>query len=54
MEEKLKKLAIGNPVEFTEIFCEWIDNHDDEDITCQTDVVESLLAEFEENRGRAD
>ena len=37
-----------------EVFLEWLDNHDDSDITCMTDVVDSLTEEIEEDRSRGD
>ena len=54
MEERLKKLIVSNEHEFVEVFLAWLDNHDDVDITCMTDVVSSLVEEFEEDLSRGD
>ena len=54
MNEKLKALILQDEKEFVEVFLEWLDNHDDSDITCMTDVVDSLTEEIEEGRSRGD
>jgi hypothetical protein len=54
MNEKLKTLILEDEKEFLEIFFEWLDNHDDIDITCMTDVIETLIVEIEEDRSRGD
>ena len=54
MEERLKELIVNNEHEFTEVFLAWLDNHDDVDITCMTDVIDTLVNEFEEDLSRGD
>ena len=54
MKEILKELIVSNEYEFIEVFLTWLDNHDDVDITCMTDVIDSLVEEFEEDLSRGD
>ena len=54
MGERLKELIIKNKHEFVEVFLAWLDNHNDVDITCMTDVVDTLVKEFEEDTSRGD
>lgn len=54
MEERLKELIVSNEHEFVEVFLTWLDNHDYVDITCMTDVVDTLVEEFEEDMSRGD
>lgn len=54
MNEKLKELILQDEQGFVAVFLEWLDNHDDTDIFCMTDVVDTLTEEIEENRSRSD
>lgn len=54
MEERLKELILNDKNEFIEIFLEWLDNYDDKDISCKTDVVNTLIKEIEEDISIAD
>ena len=54
MEEKLKELILQDEQEFVAVFLEWLDEHDDIDITCMSDVVSTLTDDMEENRSRSD
>lgn len=50
LEETIKQME---PEEFIVEFLEWLYDHDDADITCMTDVIDTLLAECEDELSRA-
>lgn len=50
LEETIKKME---PEEFIVEFLEWLYDHDDADITCMTDVIDTLLTECEDELSRA-
>lgn len=50
LEETIKKME---PEEFIAEFIAWLHDYDDSDITCMTDVIDTLLAECEDELSRA-
>lgn len=52
--EKLQQIINQmEPEEFIAVFYEWLYDHDDADIACMTDVIDTLLGDCEEELGRA-
>lgn len=50
MNERLIELREQMGAEwFTAVFFEWMNNHDDSDITCMSDVVSTLVDDCEED-----